>query len=153
MKKILSSLALILCLAMPAFAEEKASQIADTPAKTLDRTTAITIEHEGSDTLGSALYMKLKERFNESNLFSLEDKDMPKFRILLSTVAEFKDRPYVGSAYSVVWVFSQSEGTLRHYISREVGVLTQEDMDALVTKILEKSDGLAVRYAYLFPKK
>ncbi len=153
MKKILTSFALVLCLAMPAFAEEKAKEIADTPAKALDRTTAITIEHEGSDSLGAALYMKLKERFNESNLFSLQDKDTPKFRILLSTVAEFEDRPYVGSAYSVVWVFSQSEGTLRHYIAREVGVLTQEDMDALVTKILEKSDGLAVRYAYLFPKK
>ncbi len=154
MKKIVTALALALCLAMPAFAaEEKGKEIANTPAKVVDRTTAITIEHDGSDSLGSALNMKLKERFNESNLFSLEEKDVPKFRILLSTVPEFKDRPYVGSAYSVVWVFSQSDGTLRHYISRELGVFTPQDIDALVTKILEKSDGLAVRYAYLFPKK
>ncbi len=152
--RIAFALSLLLAMAMPAFAaEEKAKEIADKPAKVLDRSTPITIEHEGSDSLGAALNMRLKERFNESNLFSLQEKDMPKFRILLSTVPEFEDRPYVGSAYSVVWVFSQSDGTLRHYISREVGVLTPADIDALVTKILEKSDGLAVRYAYLFPKK
>ncbi len=138
---------LTLSLANTAFANKA---IENKPASAVDRTTAITVEHEGNDSLGSRLAMKLKESFNSSNLFTLNEKNVPKFRLILSTVPEFKDRPAVGSAYSVIWVFSQSDETLRHYVGNEIGVFTDEEVSGLATKILEKTDGIAVRYAYLF---
>ncbi len=152
-KSILSIMACFLLFAAPSFAVEEAQSLPNTPAESYDRSTPIAIEHEGNDSIGSALALKLKEHFNGSNLFKLEEKDTPKFRILISTVPEFEDRPGVGSAYALVWVFSQSEATLRHFISREVGVLTESDINAVATKIIEKTDGLAVRYSYLFPSK
>ncbi len=139
------------CFFFASYAVAQEQEIADTPIDAVDRSTPITIEHEGNDSLGAALALALKERLNASNLFTLEDMDTPKFRILLSTTPEFEDRPYVGSAYAAVWVFSQSEANLRHYISREVGVFTPEDISELATKLIEKTDGLAVRYSYLLP--
>ncbi len=139
-------------LPIQAMAAEEAQNLPNAPKALGDRTTPIAIEHEGSDSLGSLLALKLKERINTSSLFTLEQKDKPKFRILISTVSEFEERPQVGSAYAVVWVFSQSEANLRHFIFREVGVVNQEDIEAVTTKILEKTDGLAVRYSYLFPE-
>ena len=92
----------------------------------------------------------VKETLNSSNLFSLTDKDTPKIRILIATQPEFKDRPGVGSAYAVVWVFSQSENILRHYLTREVGVVTPDEINGLAAKLVEETDSLATRYGYLF---
>lgn len=150
MKKHLIFLFLAIITALPAYAAD-ATVLPNTPVATVDRSTAIAIEHEGNDSLGIELSMKLKERLNSSNLFKLEEKDTPKFRILISSAPEFEQRPSVGSAYAIVWVFSQSEATLRHFISREVGIVTPETLDSLIVKIIEKTDGLSVRYSYLFP--
>ena len=76
--------------------------------------------------------------------------DKPKIRILIATQPEFKDRPGVGSAYAVVWVFSQSENILRHYLTREVGVVTPDEINGLAAKLVEETDSLATRYGYLF---
>ncbi len=133
-------------------AEENATNIPNSPSESYDRNTPISIEQEGVDALGAALALKLKENLNASNLFSLEQKDTPKFRLLVSTTPEFADRPQVGSAYAIVWVFSQSEANLRHYISREVGIITEDNIDAIVAKVIEKTDGLSVRYSYLLPE-
>ena len=59
----------------------------------------------------------------------------------------------MGSVYSVVWVFSLSEATLRHYLDSEVGVLTPEDVDGLAARIVEQTDKMATRYGYLFPEQ
>ena len=75
---------------------------------------------------------------------------MPKIRILIATQPAFKDRPGVGSAYAVVWVFSQSENILRHYLTREVGVVTPDEINGLAAKLVEETDSLATRYGYLF---
>lgn len=96
------------------------------------------------------LATRVKETLNSSNLFSLTDKDTPKIRILIATQPEFKDRPGVGSAYAVVWVFSQSENILRHYLTREVGVVTPDEINGLAAKLVEETDSLATRYGYLF---
>lgn len=127
-----------------------AASLPDTPAVAPDRATAVAVEYEGNDSIGSRLALRLKEHFNTATLFALTEKDVPKIRVLLSSVPEFPGRPGVGSAYSVVWVFSQSEGTLRHYLAREVGVLTSEEVDALANKLVERTDGLGVKYGYLF---
>ena len=135
-------------LALAAEAAPKA--VADKPAPNVDRAVQVAVELEGTDSLGARLAFRLKDTFNASSLFVLSEKDAPKIRVLLSTTPEFPSRPSVGSAYSVVWVFSQSEGTLRHYLAREVGVVTAEGVDDLVAHIAERTDGISVRYGYLF---
>ena len=125
----------------------------DKPIKISERHTPVAVEYKGDDIIGSRLSTRVKELLNSSNLFTLDSKDTPKFRILLSTAPEFKDRPGVGSVYSVVWVFSLSEATLRHYLDSEVGVLTPEDVDGLAARIVEQTDKMATRYGYLFPEQ
>lgn len=131
-------------------AEASPKAVADKPSPGVDRAVQVAVEHEGTDTVGARLAFRLKDTFNSSSLFVLSEKDTPKIRVLLSTTPEFPTRPSVGSAYSAVWVFSQSEGTLRHYLAREVGVVTAESVDDLVAHIAERTDGISVRYGYLF---
>ncbi len=156
MKKI-SFLLLTCCLfCLPVFSAalaEDAKPLADTPLKLTQRNTPVSVEHSGTDDLGAKLSTRVKERLNGSNLFLLEEKDVPKFRILLSTTPEFESRPNFGSAYAVVWVFSLSDSTLRHFLMRDVGVMTAEEVDGVAAKIIEQTDQLAVRYGYLFPEK
>ena len=140
---------LILTLPVPSFATEPAA-VPDKPIKIMERNTPIAVEYEGTDSLGSKLATRIKETLNGSNLFALTEKDTPKLRLLLSSTSEFPSRPGVGSAYAAVWVFSQSEATLRHYLMREVGLVTPDEINDLAAKLVERTDALAVRYAYLF---
>jgi len=39
---------------------------------------------------------------------------------------------------------------LRHFLQREVGVITADEVSELAAKLVERTDGLAVRYGYLF---
>ena len=136
--------------ALAAAAPAKPAAAPDKPTAVDSRQTPITVQHEGSDSTGARLSTRLKELFNASNLFKLNDKDAPKMRILLNTQAEFPDRPNVGSVYSVVWAFSQSDGHLAFLLARDLGTLSPEDVDGLAAKIVERTDGIAVKYAYLF---
>ena len=122
----------------------------DTPAKGESRNTAVAVIHEGVDSIGARLSTRLKEKFNASNLFRLEEKDQPKMRLLLTTMEEFPSRPGLGSVYSVTWAFSQSEGHLAFLLARDVGVLTMEEVDALTDSLLARTDGIGVKYGYLF---
>jgi len=122
----------------------------DAPVKAETRSTAVAVIHEGADSIGARLATRLKERFNASNLFKLEEKDLPKMRLLLSTMAEFPSRPGAGSVYSITWVFSQSEGHLAYLLARDVGVLTLEEVEALTDSLVERTDGIGVKYSYLF---
>ena len=140
-----------ICFGGTVYAKEKS--LPNSPQEVSKRVTPIFVEFEGNDSIGSRLSTKLKENFNTSNLFNLEGKDVPKFRILVSSVSEFEARPSVGSAYSVVWLFSLSDATLRHYLAMDVGVISADDVDDLVTKLAERTDSLVTRYTYLFPEK
>ena len=130
----------------------ESTALPDNPMPITPRNSPVSVEHEGEDALGARLSTRLKELLNGSSLFQLQEQDIPKFRILISSTSEFKDRPSVGSAYSVIWVFSLKENTLRHYLAREVGVLTPDQVDDVAAKLVERTDTLAVRYSYLFPK-
>lgn len=148
-----TALLLALCLFAPSLAssaEAPSKPIADKPAKTVERRTTIAVIHEGTDSIGARLSNRLKEAFNASNLFALNDKDAPKVRLLLTTQPEFSTRPAVGSVYSAVWIFSQSDAHLGYLLAREVGTLNMEDVDSLVHQLVERSDGIAVKYNYLF---
>lgn len=155
MKRPLASLALLcLCLlcAAPALAAQAGKPLEDKPAPGLDRVTVISVQAEGTDSIGARLATRLKERFNESNLFALNDdeqKDVPKFKLLLSTAPEFPGRPAVGSVYGACWVFSQGKDYLGFLLAREVGTVNSEDLEALVNKLVERTDGITAKYSSL----
>ncbi|MDL2209434.1 hypothetical protein LJC26_01330 [Desulfovibrio sp. OttesenSCG-928-O18] len=145
----------VFCISPSAFAAQPTvgSPVADKPANVkVDRTTAVMVEHEGTDTLGAKLAFQLKGTFNASSLFTLTEKDAPKLKVLLSTAEEFPSRPNIASIYSLTWAFSQGEGTLSFLLAREVGLITAEELDALILKIAERTDGIAAKYSYLFSK-
>lgn len=127
--------------------------VQDSPAQTTERTTLINVQVDGTDSIGAKLSTRLKERFNSSSLFRLnseEDKDKPELRLLLNTAPEFPSRPSVGSVYGVCWVFSQGKGYLGYLLAREVGTVNADDLDALVDKLVERTDGIAAKYANLW---
>ncbi len=115
-----------------------------------ERRTSVSVAHTGTDTIGIKLSTRLKELFNGSNLFKLNEENAPKIRLIVTTKAEFSDRPHVGTVYSIIWSFNQREGLLGYLLAHDVGVLTPEDIENLAAQIIERTDGLAVKYAYLF---
>ncbi len=144
----------VLCAATAAFAAESAASRApaDKPAAQAERTTSVSVEHEGTDPVGAKLAFQLKGAFNASPLFNLTEKDGPKIKVYLSTMPEFPGRPGLASAYAVVWAFSQADGTLSFFLARDVGLTAADEVDGLVSRLAEKTDGMAVKYRYLFNK-
>lgn len=133
-------------------ASEGEKLIKDTPASRADLTTQISIAHEGTDSLGARLATRLKERFNQSSLFKLntaEDREKPELRIIINTKPEFDNRPSIGSIYGIAWVSSQ-KGYLSYLLGREIGTVDAEGIDSLVDKLVERTDGIAAKYAYLW---
>ena len=114
--------------------------------------TPVAVELEGTDTLGAKLSFQLKEVFNSGTLFALNDKDTPKLVVFISTTSEFPSRPEVGSAYSVVWVYSERSSVLSNYLAHEVGVVTPEGVADLAARLAERTSGLAAKHSYIFSK-
>lgn len=110
----------------------------------------MTVIGEGTDSIGAKLVTRLKESFNQSNLFALNEKDEPKLQVFVTTQPEFPSRPNVGSVYSICWVFKQGEGYLGFLLGRDLGTLNNEDVDALAARIVERTDGIAVKYGNLW---
>lgn len=149
------SLALVLPAAAAAPAPQAGKPVQDLPKALTDRTTAISVLMDGTDSLGARLSTRLKERFNQSSLFKLNpgnDQDAPELRLLLNTAPEFPSRPSVGSVYGVCWVFSQGKGYLGYLLAREVGTVNADDLDQLVDKLVERTDGIAAKYGNLWKK-
>ena len=71
--RLAAAVALLLGLAAPVCAAEAGRQAAipDKPVKSDAIVTPINVELEGTDSIGARLGMRLKERFNQSNLFRL----------------------------------------------------------------------------------
>ncbi len=158
LRKILAhtflALALIVLAAGQAMAAPATAPAAvpNSPAKVDARVTAVDVQAEGTDSIGARLSTALKEKFNTSSLFRLSSGNEPKLLLLVSTTPEFPTRPQVGSAYSVIWVYSQTESYLPMLLGREVGTVSMEDIDGLVARIVERTDGLSVKYNYLWKK-
>ncbi|MDR3319928.1 MAG: hypothetical protein LBS77_03090 [Desulfovibrio sp.] len=133
-------------------ATQTAKPIQDKPEKGVDRVTQVSVQLEGTDSIGARLGTQLNDRFNRSSLFSLttEGKDAPKLQLLLTTSPEFSGRPAVGSIYSVCWVFSQGSGYLAYLLARDMGTVSYEDIEALADKLVERTDGIAAKYGNLW---
>lgn len=159
MKVLIIAIALFIslpCLAatvQPPETPQAGKPVQDAPRVIADRSTLISVIMDGEDSLGARLSTRLKERFNQSSLFRLnpeEDKDTPELRLLLNTAPEFPGRPSIGSVYGVCWVFSQGKGYLGYLLAREVGTVNADDLDALVDKLVERTDGIAAKYSNLW---
>ena len=150
--RVAAVVALLASLSAPVGAAEAARQTAipDKPVKSDALVTPINVELEGTDSIGARLGMRLKERFNQSNLFRLMEANERKMRVLVSTRSEFPERPNVGSVYSVCWVFTERDDLLSFLLPRELATVNYEDVDALADKIVERSDGIAVKYRNLW---
>ena len=132
---------------------ENIASVPNQPAKVDVRVTAVSVQHEGTDSIGARLSTALKEKFNTSSLFRLSTENEPKMSLLVTTASEFPPRPNVGSVYSIIWVYSQTESYLPMVLGREVGTVSMEEIDALVAKVVERSDGLSVKYGYLWKRQ
>lgn len=157
MKNIFGVFTLICVLALTGAAYAAQPQagkpVQDKPEKAVDRVTTVSVSLEGTDSIGARLGTKLKERFNKSSLFTLnddEDKDTPKLYVMVNTQPEFASRPAVGSVYSVCWVFKQGRGYLGYLLARDLGTISAEDVDGLVDKLVERTDGIAAKYSSLW---
>ena len=162
MKKFISVFTLICILALTgvpfaattqAASPQAGKPVQDKPEKTVDRVTTVSVSLEGTDSIGARLGTSLKERFNKSSLFTLnddEEKDQPKLYVMLETKAEFPDRPGVGSVYSVCWVFKQGKGYLGYLLARELGTVSYDEVGGLVDKLVERTDGIAAKYSSLW---
>ncbi len=139
--------------AAPVSAPKAGAPVQDAPKTITGRSTTVSVIMDGADSLGARLSTRLKERFNQSSLFKLkaeEDQDTPELRVLLNTAPEFPSRPGVGSVYGICWVFSQGKGYLGYLLAREVGTVNADDLDQLVDKLVERTDGIAAKYGNLW---
>ncbi len=157
MRSILPICALLCILLVPgavnAATPQAGQPVQDKPEKSHDRVTVVSVSLEGTDSIGARLGTRLKERFNQSSLFTLnddEEKDVPKLYLMLETKPEFSSRPAVGSVYSLCWVFKQGKGYLGYLLARELGTVNNEDIDGLVDKFVERTDGIAAKYGSLW---
>lgn len=133
-------------------ARDAANDKASGKAALKTNATSIAVEHKGTDTIGIRLAYQLKEIFNASTLFALNDKDAPKLIMLITTESEFPDRPSAGSIYSVIWVYSEGSNMLGSYLAHEIGVATRDEPADLAARLAERSSGLAARHSYIFKK-
>lgn len=112
--------------------------------------TPISVEHEGTDSLGAKLAYLLKEHFNSGTLFALDDKDVPKLQMLIVSKAEFASRPGVGSIYSIIWVYSERSTVLSNYLAQENGIITPENLTETADNLAARTAGIAAKHAYIF---
>lgn len=133
-------------------ANADSARLAEARAAMKAGATPIVVEHEGSDTLGAKLVALLKENFNTGTLLALNDADVAKLQMLVSTTPEFPSRPAVGSVYSVIWVYSERSNVLSNYLAHESGILTPEDLDGRTARLASRTAGLAAKHSYIFKK-
>lgn len=152
-------LALVLLAGFPAAAQESNQPLAapredipDKPTTTEKKESKIivSVEHDGADNVGGRLAYHLKELFDRSSLFTLSTSDERKLKVILRTREEFAGRPNMSSAYAAVFVYSETEGTLKYLLSSEVGFVhsasVKEDAEVLAGKAHE----IYSKYSYLF---
>jgi hypothetical protein len=154
----LLALALTLPALGPATAQDKAPPAAPTPAEAPQKKsespaakkTSIAIEQDDVDPLGARLAYRLKEMLGRSSLMQLTNKDEKKIVIVIKTKEEFPGRPNLSSIYSISWLFSSREGSLKYFLTSEAGIVDSAGVDQTVEAILAKTDKLATTYGYLF---
>ncbi|TIH13380.1 hypothetical protein D0S45_15055 [Marinifilum sp. JC120] len=162
MKKLFGSiliLMLVLCLGTVVFAEEKKavpdSKSKPVPVEKVEQGAEkqgipVVVIHSGNDVLGGTLALRLKEKFRKSVLFDLSGTDAKAVRINVESRSEFNERPEIGSVYSVVWTFAESEEVVPFYLKQELGLVSSRNVENDAAALMNKTDKVASEYKYLF---
>lgn len=167
MRPILSSVLLAffcLLLAAPcAVAQDKAKAkpeerpatqaLPDTPQKKDEhgpKKTPVAVDHDETDPVGGRMVYHLKELLGRSSLMALTTRDEKKIVLAIKTREEFPGRPATASVFAVSWLYQAKEGSLKYFLTSEVGVVDAATLEQTVEAILLKTDKLAGTYAYLF---
>lgn len=124
--------------------EEKVEQVVEVAG------IPVAVIHNGNDVLGGTLALKLKENFRKSVLFKLAGKDTKSVRINIESRSEFNERPEIGSVYSAVWTFAESEGVVPFYLRQELGLVNSRNVENGAAALMNKTDKVAAEYKYLF---
>ncbi len=156
--KLICLLVLFFCAAGNVHAQEKKS-VPDSKAKPAvpaveqkvePEGVPVLIEHVGNDEIGGTLALKLKENFRKSILFKLADKSGKAVRVKVISRSEFSERPEIGSVYTVVWTFAESQEVVPFYLSEELGLVSARNIESAAAALMNRTDKVAEEYKYLF---
>ncbi|OLN26327.1 hypothetical protein DVDV_2727 [Desulfovibrio sp. DV] len=112
--------------------------------------TPVSIDHDDSDPVGVRLAYRVKELLGRSSLMVPTNRDEKKIVLVIKTKEEFPGRPNLCSIYSVSWLFSSREGSLKYFLASEAGIVDASNVDQAAEALLGRTDKLASTYGYLF---
>jgi hypothetical protein len=110
----------------------------------------IAVESSGADPVGLKLAYVVKEMANNSGLFNLTAKDEKKIVLILTTKEEFADRPKIASVYSLCWLYSAKDGSLRYFLAATAGVVDATNVEDTAQALMSRTSATADSFAYLF---
>ena len=128
-------------------APEAAPKKADEPTA---KKTPVAIDHDDSDPVGTRLAYRIKELLARSALMAPTNRDEKKLVLVIKTKEEFPGRPNLCSIYSVSWLFSSREGSLKYFLAAEAGIVDASSVEQTAEALLGRTDKLAATYGYLF---
>lgn len=109
----------------------------------------VLIEHDGTDPVGLRLGFHLKETFLKSGLFRLAGAEERHFSLRLITREQFKDRPYLGSVYALVWRYVENREVLAYSLGERLGFVDADIVAQEAEVIAAETDRIKGRYGYL----
>lgn len=109
----------------------------------------VLVEHDGTDPVGLRLAFHLKETFQKSGLFRLAGPEERHFSLRLVTREQFKDRPYLGSVYALVWRYVESREVLAYALGERLGFVDADVVAQEAEVIAAETDRVRGRYRYL----
>jgi len=109
----------------------------------------VLIEHDGTDPVGLRLAFYLKETFQKSSLFRLAGPEEKHFSLRLVTREQFRDRPYLGSVYALVWRYVESREVLAYSLGERLGFADADAVAQEAEVIAAETDRIKGRFGYL----
>jgi hypothetical protein len=131
-------------------ASEQAKEGPAVQARSEDKSVPVQIRHENTDRVGRRLVFHMRERFSQSNLFRLTDKEEKKLILYVKTRKEFPGRPGISSVYAATWAFSYGGDVLSNYLRNKAGIAGAESLGALAEELVARTYEVYTRYSYLF---
>ncbi|WP_052812720.1 hypothetical protein [Desulfonatronum thioautotrophicum] len=109
----------------------------------------VLVEHQGTDPVGMRLALHLKETLQKSSLFRLAGPEEKHFSLRLVTRPQFADRPYLGSAYVLVWRYVESREVLAYFLGERLGFVDADVVAQEAEVLVAETDRIKGRYGYL----
>ncbi len=109
----------------------------------------VLVEHEGADPVGMRMALHLKETFQKSSLFRLANAEEKHISLRLVTRPQFGERPFLGSAYVVIWRYVESREVLAYYLSDRLGLVDADVVAQEAEVLVAETDKVRGRYGYL----